>query len=773
MTAERRRLRVSVRGLVQGVGFRPFVYRLARELNLAGWVNNSAQGVTVEIEGTPPRLDAFLTRLQAERPPLARIDALDVAVLSILDEIDFSIHHSDGDGQLTALVLPDVATCADCRAEIFDPNNRRYGYPFTNCTNCGPRFTIIEGLPYDRPQTTMRAFPMCPDCRAEYEDPLNRRFHAQPNACPMCGPRLAWWDADGAQQSSEQSALADACDALHAGQIVAVKGLGGFHLMVDARSSEAVQRLRQRKGREEKPFALMLPSLDAVRAVCHVSAAEESLLCSAAAPIVLLRRLAGDATIAAPVAPDNPYLGVMLPYTPLHHLLLAALDFPLVATSGNRSDEPICIDESQALEQLGDIADGYLVHNRPITRHADDSIVQVVAGEPLILRRARGYAPLPVMLRRSLPPLLATGAHQKNTVAVASGQAVFISQHIGDLDTYEAVAALGRTASDLCDLYRIQPAAVACDLHPDYASTRYAESLELPLVRVQHHEAHILACLAEHGLDDSPVLGVSWDGTGYGPDGTIWGGEFLRLKPGGCQRVGHLRAFPLPGGDAAIREPRRSALGLLYALYGESVFERDDLAPLAAFPASERAVLRQMLQRGLNTPQTTSAGRLFDAVAALLDLRQRAGFEGQAAMALEFIADGVATDAVYPFSVNHEYTGDAPDSETLLVDWEPLVEALLADVARGVPSGVCAAIFHNTLAAVIVDVARRVGEPLVALSGGCFQNRRLLTLTIERLRAAGLRPLWPRLVPPNDGGIALGQIIAAARESGCVAGGKS
>lgn len=752
------RLRVAIRGAVQGVGFRPFVYRLATEAGLVGWVNNSPAGVLIEVEGSPAALEAFLLRLDRERPPRSFIQSLEPTYLDPVGYREFVIRPSEATGGRTTLILPDSATCPDCLRELRDPADRRYRYPFINCTNCGPRFTIITGLPYDRPSTTMASFPLCPACRAEYEDPGDRRFHAQPVACPVCGPHLEWWDAQGRVLAGADAALAAATAMLRAGGIVAVKGLGGFHLMVDARDEVAVRRLRARKQREEKPFALLFPDLAAIEAVCTVSPLEARLLESAEAPIVLLDRRAPAGGIAPAVAPGNPTLGVMLPYTPLHHLLLTDLGFPVVATSGNLSDEPICIDEQEALARLGEIADGFLVHNRPIARHVDDSVVRVVLGRELVLRRARGYAPLPVHVAAPLPPLLAMGGHLKNSVALAVGQDLFVSQHIGDLETVAAGTAFAGVIADFERLYATTPGAVACDAHPDYYSTRYARGMGLPVIPVQHHVAHVLAAMAENDLA-GPALGVAWDGTGYGDDGTIWGGEFFRVTPTTVQRVAHWRPFGLPGGDAAVRRPRRSALGLLYEAQGAAALEAADLPPVAATPAAERAVLATMLRRGVFTPRTSSVGRLFDAVAALLGLRQQAGFEGQAAMDLEFALIGVTTDREYDLLLQPPAGAGAP----AVLDWAPALDGILRDIRAGRSRGLIAATFHNTLVAGILLGARHAGEPQVVLGGGCFQNRYLLERAVTRLRAAGFRPYWPQRIPPNDGGIALGQLVAASR----------
>jgi hydrogenase maturation protein HypF len=756
---EKQRLRVVIRGAVQGVGFRPFVYRLATAMALPGWVSNSAQGVFVEVEGPPEALHAFLLRLEGERPPRASIQSLESSFLAPLGLESFEIRPSDGTGERTVLILPDIATCADCLREIFDPADRRHLYPFTNCTNCGPRFSIIQSLPYDRPNTTMARFAMCEACAAEYENPADRRFHAQPNACPTCGPHVELWNAAGTPLCAHGRAMADAAQAVRDGRVLALKGLGGFHLLADARNDEAISRLRSRKHREEKPLAIMAPCLEWVQAHCEISPLERRLLLSPESPIVLLRRRHDPdekaGAVAPSVAPGNPDLGVMLPYTPLHHILLKSLNSPVVATSGNLTDEPICTDEREAVLRLSGIADLFLVHDRPIARHVDDSVARVILGRELVLRRARGYAPLPIHVGRPLPPVLAVGAHLKSSVAISNRTEVFVSQHIGDLETAQAFDAFRRVCDDLTRLYDLKPSAVACDSHPDYLSTRHATAVGLPVIRVQHHHAHVLACMAENGLS-APVLGVSWDGTGYGLDRTVWGGEFLRITDTGFDRVAHLRPFPLPGGDRAIKEPRRAAVGLLYEMLGSEILTREDLEPLRSFSPQDRRLLGQALAHRINAPLTSSAGRLFDAAAAILGLRLRVRFEGQAAMELEWAAHAVATDESYPFRF-------APKGGSMTLDWEPTIRSLLADVGGAAPVAVMAARFHNTLAEMIVAVAAREGVRQIALSGGCFQNRYLTERAVRRLTQAGYSPHWHQRIPPNDGGIALGQIVAAAQ----------
>jgi len=753
------RLKMMIRGAVQGVGFRPFIYRLAVELGLNGWVNNSSRGVFVEVEGARERLESFLLRVEREKPAISFIQSLESSFADPVGYVGFEIRKSE-DGEKTALVMPDIASCPECVREVFDPRNRRFGYPFTNCTNCGPRYTIIESLPYDRPRTAMKKFTMCAECEREYRDPANRRFHAQPNACPECGPQLELWSMTGAVLARRDEALDKAVEALRQGKIVGVKGLGGFHLMVDARSDEAVRRLRQRKHREEKPFALMFPAAEDVLRECELTPMEERLLRSPESPIVLVRRRNSAASaLATSIAPGNPMLGVMLPYTPLHHLILRALGFAVIATSGNLSDEPICIDAEEARERLRDIAELLLVHDRPILRHVDDSIVRVIAGREIVMRRARGFAPLPVMLEDEMPTILGVGAHQKNTVALSVGRQVFLSQHIGDLETAQASMAFEQVVESLEELYELKPKTVACDLHPNYISSAYAKRICAHPVGVQHHYAHVLACMAENEVK-APVLGVAWDGSGWGPDGTVWGGEFLKIDEYGYTRVARLRPFRLAGSDRAVREPRRCGLALLFEALGEETFERDECNPVQAFPVAERKILAAMLRQGLNSPWTSSVGRLFDAVASLIGVRQIARYEGQAAMELEWLASESSESGSYEFAI----TGSVNDTAPAELDWEPVMRGIMADMARKEEPEAMARKFHNTLAEMISTVAgTHTGLPL-ALTGGCFQNRLLTELTVTRLEAAGVKVYWHQRVPPNDGGIALGQVVAAARQ---------
>jgi hydrogenase maturation protein HypF len=740
------RLRITLRGAVQGVGFRPFVYRLATEMLLTGWVLNSSAGLVVEVEGASDQLRRFEQRLEQEQPKASVVTVREVTWLAAEGSTHFEILASDHDSGKTVNVLPDLATCGDCRQDLFDPRNRRFAYPFTNCTNCGPRYTIVTDIPYDRPNTTMRDFALCSRCREEYENPANRRFHAQPNACPVCGPQL-----DGT--------IEDAVEALRQGEIVALKGIGGFQLLADARNHEAVARLRERKHREEKPFAVMMPSLEVAQTYCEISPAEVQLLESQAAPIVLLQPKA-DTDIAWNVAHCSPYLGVMLPYSPLHHLLMEDSRFPLIATSGNRSDEPIAIANDEATARLKDIADRFLMHNRPIVRGCDDSVVRLTRGRAGILRRARGYAPLGIHVGHNLPPVLAVGGHLKNTVAIAVGQDVFLSQHIGDLETVEARAAFESAIDDLCRLYSFKPEIVACDLHPDYASTQWAERSGLPVIRMQHHQAHVAACAAENNVEGA-YLGVAWDGTGYGLDGAIWGGEFFRVEGNEFKRIAHLRSFGLPGGDAAVREGWRSAASLLFEVgdfeandsqtNGSQVQANDrwTQSPDAkeqspGNPRLDNAKVRYMLRHGINVVPTTSVGRLFDAVACISGVARQSRFEGQAAMLLENEIGPLRTEEAYALAGG---------------DWDPMIRAAMADKRAGVAVPLIAARFHNALVAWIVEVAASAKLKQVVLSGGVFQNRYLTEHAAAALESRGFVVHTHQRVPPNDGGIALGQAV--------------
>lgn len=739
-----KRQRLTVEGTVQGVGFRPFVYRLARELGLSGYVRNTPAGVIIEIEGADTPLATFKKALRERKPPQARFLKLDNKPLTTEGGREFVIRPSEAGDETTALMLPDLAVCDACLREMNDPADRRYRYPFINCTDCGPRFSIITALPYDRPNTTMAGFEMCRACRREYDDPDNRRHHAQPVACPDCGPQLELRNAKGKAKARHDKALLKAAQAVRDGKILALKGLGGFHLVCDARNAAAVAELRRRKIRAVKPFAVMYPALDLARADCTITQEEEKLLTSAEAPIVLLRNTAKLA-VAENVAPGNPNLGVMLPYTPLHRLLMSELGFPVVATSGNRADEPICTDEDEAVEALKGIADIFLVHDRPISGRCDDSILRVMRGRATVLRRARGYAPLPIVVKHGFAvPVLAVGGHLKNTVALAVRDRVFLSPHIGDLDTPEACVAHRAVADLLCRLYKAEPENIVHDLHPDYGSTRMAKERGGNVIAVQHHYAHALSCMAENGVKP-PCLAVAWDGTGYGTDNTVWGGEFLKIEPGGYERALHFLPFPLPGGDAAALDPKRAALGMVYALEGEDAFGRD-----IGLPGEDAWLMKSALKKNINCPLTSSAGRIFDAVAALTGICTENGFEGQAAMALEFAADPDMT-SVYDFKI-----------EDGIVDWRPMLRAILGDVDTGSDPGAISGKFHATLAAIIVAAAKSVGEESVLLTGGCFQNALLLDYAADALEQSGFTVNTHHHVPPNDGGLALGQVMALA-----------
>jgi len=757
------RRHVHVDGVVQGVGFRPFVYALAARFGLSGWVLNSSSGVDVEVQGAVAALDAFQEAITAEAPPLARIDRVMASPLPIDGaESGFVIRESAADAG-TSLVSPDVATCPDCLREVFDPADRRYRYPFTNCTNCGPRYTIIRAMPYDRPQTTMAGFPMCPDCQAEYHDPLDRRFHAQPNACPVCGPHVTLV-ADGELTATLDPSLPDdlarAAALLRGGAILAVKGLGGFHLACDATNAEAVARLRERKSRPDKPFAVMIASLDEVRGHCTVNEDEAALLSGPSAPIVLLYRRP-DSSIAPNVAPDNPMLGVVLPYTPLHHILLRDAGRPLVMTSGNLGGQPVIADDEEAQAKLGRIADAFLLHNRPIHMRCDDAVwwVDRFAGEgdPIRqpLRRARGDAPYPIRLPwESERHILAVGAEMKNTLCLLRGQDAFVSQHIGEVDSLEALDYFREALDHLSALFKVEPELIVHDMHPAYLTTRLARELAAErgtdLLAVQHHHAHIAACLAEHGRT-GPVIGVSFDGTGYGPDGAIWGGELLVASLTDYQRAAHLEYLPLPGGEAAIRRPYRIAWAYLLTTLGAI----PDLSTLAPFPAEERAIVTRQVERAINTPQTSSAGRLFDAVSALAGVCPVTTFEAQAAIALELAARraDIAQVEPYPFALD--------DDGVIRVG--PTLSAVVADVGRGRDVAEIAAAFHLAMAGMIVAATEQAraqtGLTVAALSGGVFQNRLLLRLARESLRSAGFEVLTHQQVPANDGGLSLGQAV--------------
>jgi hydrogenase maturation protein HypF len=752
---QRVRTAVRVEGTVQGVGFRPFVYSLASRLGLGGVVGNDSGGVFAEVEGSPGAVRKFIVALEHEAPPLARIERITTRDIQPNGSDSFAIAPSEPSGPRRTLVSADTATCADCLAELADPADRRFGYPFINCTNCGPRFTIVRDVPYDRPLTTMAGFAMCGPCAAEYHDPADRRFHAQPTCCPACGPALwlAW--ADGSVRPG--APLAGAAGLIRQGRVLALKGLGGYHLAVDAAAEQAAAALRGRKHREDKPFAIMVADLAAARRLCEVDEASAALLASPRRPIVLMPRRA-DAGVAPSVAPRNRQLGIMLPYTPLHHLLLAAVGRPIVLTSGNVSDEPIAYRDDDALARLAAIADAFLGHDRAIHVSADDSVVRAVAGREMLLRRSRGYAPDPVRVRPAFRrPVLACGAELKNTFCLAQGHHAFVSQHIGDLENAETLRSFTEGIEHFRRLFDIEPQVVAHDLHPEYLSTKYAVDLAdeagLELAGVQHHHAHIASCLADNGTG-GPVIGVAFDGTGFGTDGTIWGGEFLVADLAGFTRGGHLAPVPMPGGTAAIRQPWRMAAAYLDAAYPEGMPAGLDVT---ARHERQWADVVGLARRGVHAPATSSAGRLFDAAAALLGVRATVNYEGQAAIELEQLARVHERGA---------YRARIEPGEPFAVRGADLIRAMADDLAAGTSREVIAARFHNAMAALTeagcVLLRERHGLGTVALSGGVFQNLLLLRAVAARLEARGFRVLVHSRVPCNDGGISLGQAVIAA-----------
>lgn len=751
--------RIQIQGVVQGVGFRPFVYRLACDHALKGWVRNTSAGVEIAVEGLVAQLDVFLHDLEAQAPPLARIESLMVSEAEPEGYTDFRIHHSQAQEGCYQLISPDIATCADCRHELFDPSDRRYRYPFINCTNCGPRFTIIEDIPYDRPKTTMRDFTMCPACQAEYDDPLNRRFHAQPNACPICGPTLTLTDVTGAILP-ETDVISAAARLLREGRILAIKGLGGFHLACDATNEAAVRLLRARKRRPHKPFAVMMATLAEIRTHCDISPQEETLLTSSQCPIVLLPWKRGS-SVHPSVAPRNCYLGVMLPYTPLHHVLLREVGRPLVMTSGNLSEEPIAQHNSEALRRLGALADYFVLHNRDIYARYDDSVWFVPVGGAQPIRRARGYAPLPIRLPFDLPQVLACGPELKNTFCLTRENYAFLSQHIGDMENLETLEHFEQSLSVYRRLFRLTPEIVAHDMHLDYLTTRYACDLGarkgLLLVPVQHHHAHVISCLADNGMpfEHGSVIGVVMDGTGYGMDGAIWGGEFLIASYKTWRRAGHLEYLPLAGGDAGILHPYRLAIAYGYALQGKV----PNVPALRMVSSEEAAIIQRQVEREINTPPTSSCGRLFDVVAALCGVRRHVTYEAQAAIELEMLATRARhEDVYYPFRIGDE-------QETLIVHIGDMWQAIIEDLRHDADPAIVSRRFHRTIAQVILEMCQRLAAEAdlhtVALSGGCFQNRILLQVVVPLLQSADFQVLLHRQVPCNDGGVSLGQAVIA------------
>ncbi|MDD2365708.1 MAG: carbamoyltransferase HypF [Desulfuromonadaceae bacterium] len=745
----------KIKGIVQGVGFRPFVYRLAHELELTGWARNSPTGVEIELQGVTQALELFEHSLSNNAPPLAVISSISANDIPVIDETLFSILPSS-DGESDIQIAPDSALCDECLQELFDPKNRRYRYPFITCTNCGPRYSIITGTPYDRPNTTMAGFPLCPDCLREYQDPLDRRFHAQPIACHVCGPQVTLMTSGGDKVAVRDDAVNQAVALLKNGAILAVKGIGGYHLAVDACNQNAVQRLRERKKRDEKPFAVMVADLEAARTLTRMDTMEERLHSSPEAPIVIVRKQP-DTVLSPLIAPNNGWLGLMLPYAPLHHLLMRDNFKALVMTSGNVSDEPVAYQDDDALKRLTGIADYFLVHDRPIHVRSDDSVIRVFQGAPLFYRRARGYAPRAVTLPFAVGPLLAVGAELKSALCLAKGNKAFVSQHIGDLQNQSTLDSFSGTVEHLSGILAIKPEVVVSDLHPDYLSTRFAENTGLSLIRVQHHHAHLAACMAENGLDGS-VIGVVFDGTGYGVNGAIWGGEFFEGGYNDCKRAAHFRQLPLPGGDAAVREPWRMAVSCLYQAMGDEAFKIDHPV-FRQLPESEMKLFTQMLRRGINSPLTSSCGRLFDAVAALLNLRYKVSYDGQAAIELEALSEYGESSGEYRYTMLTP--GDAP----LQLDFSPMFVEILSDLERGISACDIAHRFHRSIASasteICLSIAESGGHDRVLFSGGVFQNRLLTEMLYNGLTSCGLKVFTHRLTPPNDGCIALGQAAVA------------
>jgi hydrogenase maturation protein HypF len=753
---------IFVRGVVQGVGFRPFAYRLAQEEALAGWIGNDTEGVTIEVEGPQAHVDRFQERLAAEMPALARIDAIASQQLEATGERGFRIVASEVLGRVSTGIPADAATCEDCLRELFDPADRRYRYPFLNCTNCGPRYTITRRIPYDRPQTSMARFPMCADCQKEYQDPANRRFHAQPNACWVCGPQIAFRTSEGAETWGGEAALERTIELLAAGKIVAIKGIGGFHLSVDATNESAVKRLRERKHRYGKPLAVMVRDVAAARAVCALNAEEEALLKTHARPIVLARKREGSG-IAANVAPDVPWLGVFLPYAPLHHLIFAdARIMALIMTSANLSEEPIAIDNEEALNRLGGIADALLMHDREILQRCDDSVMAIVDGAPQLLRRSRGFVPLGIPLPVDAPPLLAVGGHLKNVLALARGRLVYQSQHLGDLENLTGIEFFKEALEHLMRTFEIEPLAVAHDLHPEYPSTRWATDFArekgLALIGVQHHHAHLAGCMAEHGIDEA--IGLALDGTGYGTDGRIWGGEVLIARMEGFERFAHLEYLPMPGGDAAVKEPWRMA----YSALRSAGIDVGRAAKLSGADAQQARVIERIMERGIHSPLTSSLGRLFDAVGAVLLGRRAVDYEAQMAVELE----GLAIDEIddFPGYVLDWVAGDHATSVPAVMKADSMWREVLQDLDTGVSKTKIAARFHAGISAAFQNAAvqarQATGLSRVAMSGGCMHNRRLTRLLRAGLEAEGFAVYLSRRVSPGDGGLSYGQAAVAS-----------
>ena len=751
MAVIKEHLSIKVKGFVQGLGFRPFVYRLAKQYQQFGWVLNTNEGISISIEGCSFQQQKFLTDLQQSLPALAKIDSL-VSNKKPLKKFDsFVIKSSLTADKNSTFILPDISPCTECVADIFNPKSRFYRYPFTSCCYCGPRYSIMQQQPYDRIRTAMAGFSVCEGCMAEYGNAENRRFHSQTIACKACGPQLNLLDKQGDSVEKGNQALNQAVEYLKQGEIVAIKGVGGFQLLVDATNYRAVETLRIRKQRAEKPFALLVKNLERAKNLCQISDVEAQALMSYESPIVLLRRLSNRYVVDT-VAPGNKLLGIMLPCSPLHHLLANDFDKPLVATSGNRNGEPLCITEEQALVRLKGIADFFLTHDRDIIRPLDDSIVRVINNKPVLIRRARGYTPMPITISQILPEQLAVGGQMKNTLAISQGNQLILSQHMGDLESLSSQNQFQQTITDFQAIYASKPDKVIHDLHPDYHSTMVANQQEVKTRAVQHHHAHILSCMAEHDIT-APVLGFAWDGAGLGLDNTIWGGECFLLTEQHFQRYAHLRTFPLLGADKAASEPRRSALGLLYEMDVNDLFKHKDSDALASFSEQQLKLLQQSLTKQLNTPLTSSVGRLFDAVSSLLDLCHINSYEGQAAMLLEQAASTIKTDERYPYQLLKQ--------QVIVIDWQTIIMGILADLPK-LSKALIAAKFHNTLVDIIVTIAKIAQQQNIVLSGGCFQNAYLAEKSIKQLESAGFTVYTHEKIPMNDGGLALGQLYCSA-----------
>jgi len=753
-----KRFRIQIQGTVQGVGFRPFVYRIAKEKNLKGFIRNNSEGVLIEVEGEEENLKSFIFDLETKKPPLSEYTFFKIKEINLKKDKDFLILKSDEKGEKIAFILPDIATCDECVKEIFDSKDRRFNYPFTNCTNCGPRFSIIQNIPYDRKNTTMKIFEMCPECKEEYENPLKRRFHAQPNACPICGPYVYLIDSKGNLICEREEAIEKTLQFLKQGKIIALKGIGGFQLLTNALSDNCVCELRKRKKRDEKPFAIMFKDIKHIKKYAFISEIEERILLSPSSPILIVKAKE-NTDLSKYCAPFNPYIGVMIPYTPLHHLIISKIDFPLICTSGNLTEEPIAFKNEEAFSRLRNIADYFLMNNRPIERYIDDSVVKIINKKPVIIRRARGYAPIPFVLKKTLPQILALGSYLKNTIAISKSNRIIVSQHIGDLDNEKSFNAFKKVIEDFKRLFEFKPEIIVCDAHPEYLSTKYGEKISkkenIPLIKAFHHHSHIVSCMIDNEIEEK-VLGVSWDGTGYGRDGKIWGGEFLICDFKDFERLASFREFGLLGGDKAIKEPSRSAIGVLYEIYGEEAFDMD-LEPVKNLSENERKIFKTAYRKNLSIFRTTSVGRLFDAVSSILGLRQKITYEGQSAMMLEWIAEDCKDNpkSFYDFEITK--------SKYYVIDWIPLFKGIIYDFKNKKEKSFIAYKFHLTLSEIIKKISEIAGDYKILLSGGVFQNKLLTELVFKKLKEK--KVYMHSRIPPNDGGISAGQVMIGYKKS--------